>query len=185
MDKRRRIQGVVFSNKNDKTIGVMLSGYKKHSKYLKRVQFRSKYYADDPKNEAKIGDVVTIEECRPISKTKRFKLISIDKKAFEKVEIAEDTQLVKALHDVIGKFGATEVFLKPAPEGTGIIAGGPVRAILELAGIKNVYSKVYGSRTSINVVRATVAALDQLKDYKVVQELRGLVTSEGGKENVK
>jgi ribosomal protein S5, bacterial/organelle type len=88
-------------------------------------------------------------------------------------------------HDVIGKFGATEVFLKPAPEGTGIIAGGPVRAILELAGIKNVYSKVYGSRTSINVVRATVAALDQLKDYKVVQELRGLVTSEGGKENVK
>jgi small subunit ribosomal protein S17 len=99
MDKRRRIQGVVFSNKNDKTIGVMLSGYKKHSKYLKRVQFRSKYYADDPKNEAKIGDVVTIEECRPMSKTKRFRLISIDKKALEKVEIAEDTNLEKALHE--------------------------------------------------------------------------------------
>jgi ribosomal protein S5, bacterial/organelle type len=88
-------------------------------------------------------------------------------------------------HDTIGKFGATEVFLKPAPEGTGIIAGGPVRAILELAGVKNVYSKVYGSRTSINVVRATVKALDQLKDYKSVQELRGLVAVEGGKENVK
>src|SRR5574344_2337722 len=88
-------------------------------------------------------------------------------------------------HDTIGKFGATEVFLKPAPEGTGIIAGGPVRAILELAGVKHVYSKVYGSRTSINVVRATVKALDQLKDYKSVQELRGLVAVEGGKENVK
>ena len=88
-------------------------------------------------------------------------------------------------HDIIGKFGATEVFLKPAPEGTGIIAGGPVRAILELAGIKNVYSKVYGSRTSINVIRATVAALDQLKSYKAVQELRGLVAVEGGKDNVK
>src|SRR5574344_176134 len=99
MDKRRRIQGVVFSNKNDKTIGVMLSGYKKHSKYLKRVQFRSKYYADDQKNEAKVGDVVTIEECRPMSKTKRFRLISIDKKALEKVEIAEDTNLEKALHE--------------------------------------------------------------------------------------
>jgi small subunit ribosomal protein S17 len=99
MDKRRRIQGVVFSNKNDKTIGVMLSGYKKHSKYLKRVQFRSKYYADDPKNEAKVGDVVTIEECRPMSKTKRFRLISIDKKALEKVEIVEDTNLEKALHE--------------------------------------------------------------------------------------
>src|SRR5574344_221395 len=100
MDKRRRIQGVVFSNKNDKTIGVMLSGYKKHSKYLKRVQFRSKYYADDPKNEAKVGDVVTIEECRPMSKTKRFRLISIDKKALEKVEIVEDKSLEKALHEV-------------------------------------------------------------------------------------
>lgn len=99
MDKRRRIQGVVFSNKNDKTIGVMLSGYKKHSKYLKRVQFRSKYYADDPKNEAKVGDVVTIEECRPMSKTKRFRLISIDKKALEKVEIAEDSNVEKALHE--------------------------------------------------------------------------------------
>jgi len=99
MDKRRRIQGVVFSNKNDKTIGVMLSGYKKHSKYLKRVQFRSKYYADDQKNEAKVGDVVTIEECRPISKTKRFRLISIDKKALTKVEIVEDSNLEKALHE--------------------------------------------------------------------------------------
>lgn len=99
MDKRRRIQGVVFSNKNDKTIGVMLSGYKKHSKYLKRVQFRSKYYADDQKNEAKVGDVVTIEECRPMSKTKRFRLISIDKKALTKVEIVEDTNLEKALHE--------------------------------------------------------------------------------------
>ncbi len=99
MDKRRRIQGVVFSNKNDKTIGVMLSGYKKHSKYLKRVQFRSKYYADDPKNEAKVGDLVTIEECRPISKTKRFKLVSIDQKALEKVEVKEETAVSEALHE--------------------------------------------------------------------------------------
>lgn len=99
MDKRRRIQGVVFSNKNDKTIGVMLSGYKKHSKYLKRVQFRSKYYADDPKNEAKVGDVVTIEECRPISKTKRFKLISIDKKALEDIKVVDEEGIVSALHE--------------------------------------------------------------------------------------
>ena len=99
MDKRRRIQGVVFSNKNDKTIGVMLSGYKKHSKYLKRVQFRSQYYADDPKNEAKVGDVVTIEECRPISKTKRFKLISIDKKAPEDIKVVDEEGIVSALHE--------------------------------------------------------------------------------------
>ena len=75
-------------------------------------------------------------------------------------------------HEVIGKFGATQVFLKPAKEGTGIIAGGPVRAILELTGIRNVYSKVYGSRTAINVIRATNDALCKLKDFKGVQSLR-------------
>jgi small subunit ribosomal protein S5 len=76
-------------------------------------------------------------------------------------------------HEVIGQWGATNVFLKPAPEGTGIIAGGPVRAILELAGCKNVYSKVYGSRAAINIVRATHDALSQLKTKKEYLALRG------------
>lgn len=75
-------------------------------------------------------------------------------------------------HDIIGKFGATHVFLKPAKPGTGIVAGGPVRAILELAGIKNVYSKVHGSRTAINIIRATDDALRNLKTYTHTQELR-------------
>lgn len=75
-------------------------------------------------------------------------------------------------HDIVGKYGATKVFLKPAKEGTGIIAGGPVRSILELAGIKNVYSKVYGSRTSINVIRACDNAIKSLKTYTKTQELR-------------
>jgi small subunit ribosomal protein S5 len=76
-------------------------------------------------------------------------------------------------HEVTGQWGATNVFLKPAPEGTGIIAGGPVRAILELAGCKNVYSKVYGSRAAINIVRATHNALSQLKTKKEYLALRG------------
>ena len=75
-------------------------------------------------------------------------------------------------HDIVGKFGATKVFLKPAKEGTGIIAGGPVRSILELAGIKNVCSKVYGSRTPINIIRATDNAIRNLKTYTKIQELR-------------
>ena len=75
-------------------------------------------------------------------------------------------------HEIIGKFGACSVFLKPAPEGTGIIAGGPVRAILELAGIRNVTSKVYGSRAPINIIRATHNGLSNLKSYKGVQALR-------------
>ena len=73
---------------------------------------------------------------------------------------------------MIGKYGACNVFLKPAPEGTGIIAGGPVRAILELAGIRNVYSKVYGSRAPINIIRATQNGLASLKSYAQVQALR-------------
>lgn len=77
-------------------------------------------------------------------------------------------------HEVMGKYGATQVYLKPAPAGTGIIAGGPVRAILELSGLKNVVSKVYGARASINVIRATHNAIGQLKSYRQVRELRGL-----------
>ena len=83
-------------------------------------------------------------------------------------------------HEIIGKFGATNVFLKPAPEGTGIIAGGPVRAILELAGVKNIYSKVYGSRTKINIIRATASALKNEKDFNSTMALR-----KGGNNDVK
>ena len=76
-------------------------------------------------------------------------------------------------HEVVGKFGACSVLLKPAPEGTGIIAGGPVRAILELAGVENVCSKVYGSRAPINIIRATNQGLSSLKSYKETKALRG------------
>lgn len=76
-------------------------------------------------------------------------------------------------HTIIGKYGACSVYLKPAPDGTGVIAGGPVRAILELAGIKNIYSKVYGSRSSINMVRATVNGLKRMKTAGKIASLRG------------
>ena len=75
-------------------------------------------------------------------------------------------------HEIVGKYGACKVYLKPAPEGTGIIAGGPVRAILELAGVKNVCSKVYGSRAPINIIRATNQGLENLKSYKDMLVLR-------------
>ena len=76
-------------------------------------------------------------------------------------------------HYIEGKFGACKVVMKPAPDGTGIVAGGPVRAVLELAGIKNIYSKVYGSRNSINMVRATVNGITNLKTTAKVNALRG------------
>ena len=75
-------------------------------------------------------------------------------------------------HIVVGNYGAGEVLLRPATEGTGVIAGGPVRAVLELAGISDVLSKCLGSRTPINVVRATVEGLSGLKTVQSVASLR-------------
>ena len=78
---RRTVQGVVVSDKNDKTIVVLVETHKKHAKYGKRVKYRKKYYAHDENNEAKLGDLVTIMECRKLSATKRYRLVSIDKSA--------------------------------------------------------------------------------------------------------
>ena len=76
-------------------------------------------------------------------------------------------------HTVTGVAGAGQVFLKPAPDGTGIIAGGPVRNVVELAGIHNIYSKSQGSSTPINIVRATFEGLKQLRTIEQVAEIRG------------
>ena len=76
-------------------------------------------------------------------------------------------------HDFIGKFGGASVLLKRAPEGTGIIAGGPARTVLELAGIKNIRTKSLGSNNKQNVVLATLDALKQLKSPEEVARLRG------------
>lgn len=86
---RRTVQGVVVSDKNDKTIVVLVETHKKHAKYGKRVKYGKKYYAHDENNEAKVGDTVTIMETRRLSATKRFRLVSIDKKAVLSVKEAE------------------------------------------------------------------------------------------------
>ena len=86
---RRTIQGVVVSDKNDKTIVVLVETHRRHPKYGKRVKYRKKFYAHDENNEAKVGDTVTIMETRKLSATKRFRLVSIDKKAELSVKEAE------------------------------------------------------------------------------------------------
>ena len=76
-------------------------------------------------------------------------------------------------HDFVGKFGSAEMLLKRAPEGTGVIAGGPARAVIELAGIKNIRTKCMGSRNKQNVVLATIEGLSKLKTPEEVAKLRG------------
>ena len=77
-------------------------------------------------------------------------------------------------HEVIGHYGSGSVLLKPAVPGTGISAGGPVRAIMELAGVEDVLSKCLGSNTPVNVVRATFDGLKQLRNVEQVAEMRGI-----------
>ena len=76
-------------------------------------------------------------------------------------------------HEYVGKFGSASVILKPAAEGTGVIAGGPARAVIELAGIKNIRTKCMGSRNKQNVVLATIEGLSKLKTPEEVAKLRG------------
>jgi small subunit ribosomal protein S5 len=96
--------------------------------------------------------------------------IEAAKKNLRKIYLLETT----IPHQVLGRFGSGLVLLKPAPEGTGVIAGGPVRAVVQAAGIPNVLTKSIGSHNPHNVVKATINALEQLRNKSVVAEMRGL-----------
>lgn len=96
------------------------------------------------------------------------------KKSMIKVALSNRT----VPYEVIGKFGAGRVLLKPASEGTGLIAGGAVRAVLEVAGVHNILTKCLGSHNPHNLVKATIDGLCQLKDPAEISSMRGKSSSE-------
>lgn len=120
----------------------------------KRMRFRAVVAIGDHKGQVGIGVAKAADVPLAISKA-----VAIASKNLIRVPIYEDT----IPHVVNTKFGAAKVLLKPAPRGTGIIAGGAVRSILELAGVPNVASKMLGSKNKINNVKATIRAFSELR----------------------
>ena len=96
--------------------------------------------------------------------------IEAAKKNLRRINVLDTT----ISHPVLGRFGGGLVLLKPAADGTGVIAGGPVRAVIQAVGIANVLTKSIGSHNPHNVVKATIDALEQLRDRVAVAEMRGL-----------
>ena len=109
---------------------------------------------------------------RLLSITLLQEVVDLPKPAKPLCEIAIDEGTIP--HTIKGHFGAGKVTLVPAGPGTGVIAGAAVRAVVECAGIKNILSKVYGSANSLNVVKATMAALKMLRSHEEVVGLRGV-----------
>jgi len=102
--------------------------------------------------------------------------IEAAKKNLKKINVLETT----ILHPVLGKFGSGVVLLKPAKVGTGVIAGGPVRAVVQAVGIPNVLTKSIGCHNPHNVVKATINALEQLRDKNQVADMRGIAVDKLG-----
>ena len=131
----------------------------------RRYRFSAVVVVGDKKGRVGFGTGKAIEVPDAISKA-----VEDAKKNLINVPIINTT----IPHEITGIAGAGQVFLRPAPDGTGVIAGGPVRAVVELAGIQNIVSKSLGSSTPINIVRATINGLSSLRTVEQVAAIRGL-----------
>lgn len=130
----------------------------------KKMGFRAVVVVGDKKTKVGLGIGKAAEVASAIRKG-----VEAGKRNLVEIPQVEGT----LTHDIIGSFSASQVVLRSAPPGTGVIAGGAVRTILELAGMKNVVAKSIGSNNAINVARATLAALTSLKTVEKEQAIRG------------
>lgn len=129
----------------------------------KRMSFRACVVIGDRKGRIGVGIKKGADVAIAINKA-----VTAAKKQLVKVTIIDDT--VPA--EMVYKYKAAKIFIKPAKSGTGVIAGGAIRAVFELAGIKNVVAKMLGSKSKINNVKAAIMALEQMKGEKQLKELR-------------
>ena len=135
----------------------------------RNMRFSALVVVGDGKGSVGLGAGKAAEVPEAIKKAEQ-----LARRSMVKISLAGDT----IPHETEGVFGKASVLLKPAPEGTGVIAGSSVRAVVELAGIKNITTKAYGSRNPINCVKATLAGLKSLRTPEQVAALRGKTVEE-------
>ena len=161
-----QVKKVDPSNLNLKEQVVSINRVTKVVKGGKNMSFSALVVVGDP--QAKVVGFGTGKAKEVPSAIKKG--IEAAKKNLRKINVLETT--IK--HIVLGRYGSGQVLLKPAPPGTGVIAGGPVRAVIQAVGIPNVLTKNIGSRNPHNAVKATINALEQLRASEAVAEVRGL-----------
>ncbi len=144
---------------------VVINRVSKTVKGGRRMRFSALVVVGDKKGRVGYGTGKANEVPEAIKKA-----IESAKKNVIRVSLANGGKTIP--HAITGTYGAGEVFLRPAAEGTGVIAGGAIRDVLELAGVSDILSKCIGSRTPINMVHATVSALKDLKTVQSVAKLR-------------
>lgn len=161
-NRQNKLQKISVTGYEEKVVGV--KRISKTTKGGRSMRFSALVVIGDKKGLVGFGMGKSIEV--PVAIKKALKNA---KNNMYKIKMNKNFTL---FHETIGKYGAGRVMLKPAKEGTGIIAGGPIRVVLELSGFKDVYSKNLGKNTSINMIRATLEGLLNQKTPKEISFLR-------------
>lgn len=164
MEKRRREPREKRPKLYDEEV-INIGRVTKVTKGGRKLNFAATVVVGDRKGKVGIGSGKAAEVPDAIKKA-----VAAATKNITKVAIVNENTIP---HEAIGRFGASKVMLKPASKGTGVKAGGPVRSVLELAGVKDILSKSLGSNNKVNLAQATLEALKQQRTAEEIAALRG------------